>query len=138
MKRNFILLFLGLTLLLGGCSKWTPSAADEPLCHVVTGVSVTYQNGAVRLDRQYTDSEKMRAILNYLRIIHPYGRPEEDPEQVEGSQFSIVLSYSDGGQKTYLQKADKYMRIDDGQWQRIDPNRALQLGELVGQMASDL
>lgn len=138
MKKKCILLVLGLALLLSGCSRWTPSAADEPLYRVVTGVSVTYENDAVRIVRQYTDSEKMRAILNYLRLIHPYGRPAEDPEQVEGSLFSIVLSYSDGGQKTYLQKADRFMRVDNGEWKRIDPNQALQLGELVGQMAGDL
>ena len=138
MKRKILLLILGLALLLSGCSKWTPSAVDKPLCRVVTGVSVTYENGTIHAQRQYTDADKMQAVLNYLRLIDPYGTPQEDPEQVDGSIFHITLSYSDGCQKTYLQKADRFMRVDGGKWQRINPELAAQLSEIVGQMTSDL
>lgn len=138
MNRKLFALFLTLAFLLCGCGRWTPSAVDEPLCRVVTGVSVTYENGAIHTQRQYTDAQKMQAVLNYLRIINPYGKPEEDPEHVDGSLFRIILSYSDGCQKTYLQKADRFMMVEGGQWKRIDPDQAAQLSEIVGQLASDL
>lgn len=138
MKTKVIALLLLPALLLSGCSRWSSGPADEPQCRVVTGVAVTYENGSMHAQRQYTEAEKMRAILNYLRLIDPYGTPDEDPNQVEGSLFRIILSYSDGCQKVYLQKADRFMMVDGGQWKRINPEQATLLSEIIGQMPSDL
>ena len=79
----------------------------------------------------------MRAILNYLRWIDPYGKPEEDPEKVSGSDFQIVVTYSDGCQKTYIQKADRFLLEDGYGWRRIDPARAVTLSQILGKMQSD-
>ena len=104
---------------------------------VVTDITVTCQNGPIRINRHYTAAEKVRAILNYLRWIDPYGNPSEDPDALEGNLFQIIMRFSDGSEKIYLQKADRYMRIDGQNWQTIDPQKALTLSQIVGQMASD-
>ena len=136
-SRGIVALLMLLCLLMGGCSRHGDLPSEPPQCRVVTGIRVTFEDGPLKMERHYTASEKMRAILNYLRWIDPYGRPEEDPETVSGGSFQIVLTYSDGCEKTYVQKADRYLMEDGQDWKRIDPTRALTLSQMLGQMASD-
>ena len=75
--------------------------------------------------------------MTYLRLLDPYGTPEENPEEAAGSDIHIILSYSDGFQKTYRQVGDRYMMEDGGKWQKIDPAKAEELGEILGQLESD-
>ena len=135
MKKSVIIICL-LAAILFGCSNRSndPTAAA---CRVVTSISITYDNGPIHLQREYTHTEKMRAILHYLRWIDPYGTPQEDPEAAEGSLFRIVVRCDNGSEKVYLQKADRYMRTGNGQWLKIDPNNALTLSKMIGEMESD-
>ena len=118
-----------------GCNRQGGSESS-PL-RVVTAVSVFYSNGPINAQRHYTSDAKMQKILDYLRLINPYGTPDEDPETAVGSDFHIVLSYSDGYQKFYRQKSDRYLQNTDGRWQKIDPTKAEELARLVGQLESD-
>ena len=134
MKKTICIICLMLSMLLSGCRGQDPA---QSVSRVVTDITVTCSNGPVTFQRHYTSSEKMRAILNYLRWIDPYGIPKEDPEQIEGSLFHIVMRFSDGSEKVYLQKADRYMQIDGANWMAIDPQKALTLSQMVGEMKSD-
>ena len=98
---------------------------------------ITYENGPIHIQREYSHTEKMRAILHYLRWIDPYGTPEEDPEAAEGSLYKIIVRCANGTEKVYLQKADRFMRIGGGQWLKINPNNALTLSKMIGEMDSD-
>lgn len=142
MKRSYryrlFAVLLAASLLFGGCSHCGSEALPAPECRVVTGIRVTFDNGPIHAERHYTASSKMRAVLNYLRWIDPYGAPQEDPETVTGSSFHIVLSYSDGCEKMYLQKADRFMQTDGGIWKTIDPKKAQTLSQILGQMESDV
>ena len=122
--------------LVGGCMHFVTRPAEAPV-RVVTHINITYENGNIHTQRHYQDATKMTQVLNYLRLIDPYGRPAVDPEIVGGSQFYIELAYSDGTNKVYRQKADRYMQIDGGDWKIIDPARAEELSLLLGQMESD-
>ncbi len=136
-KSAFFICLLGAILsLLVGCSNRSDDPT-EAACRVVTGISITYDNGPIHIEREYSHTEKLRAILHYLRWIDPYGTPEENPESVEGSLFRIVVRCDNGTEKIYLQKADRYMRIGDGQWLNINPNNALTLSKMIGAMESD-
>ena len=122
--------------LVGGCMHFVTKTEQAPV-RVVTHINITYDNGSIHTQRHYEDAGKMKQVLNYLRLIDPYGRPAVDPEMVGGSQFYIELAYSDGSSKIYRQKADRYMQIDGGDWKTIDPARAEELSLLLGQMESD-
>lgn len=138
-QKKFVLilaLFLIFILPFSGCSSHSSDRVNKPL-RVVTQVDISFQNGPIQARRHYSSSEKMSVILNYLRLVNPYGTPSEDPENADGSLFRIQLTYSDGSSKVYLQKSDRYMRIDDGPWKSVDPNRASGLSELLGKMQSD-
>ena len=125
-------LFLGLTT---GCNRI--SSSDPTPLRIVTAVTVIYENGPINTQRHYTTDSKMQQILDYLRLIKPYGAPEEDPETAVGSNFYIVLSYSDGFQKYYRQKGDRFLQDTDGRWKKIDPAKAEELSRIVGQLESD-
>ncbi len=127
-----VLLILALT----GCDRQAAPAEPESF-RVVTGIAVTYENGPLQARRYYSESEKMRVILHYLRWIDPYGQPEVDPETVSGSSIRIELTYSDGKRKTYLQKADRYLLEEGKSWKKINPEYALDLSRMLGMMDSD-
>ena len=135
--KNFCICSMPLFLLfLSGCCHilWEKDAATY---RIVTQVNVTYRNGALETQRQFFEEANIRQILGYLRIADPYGKPREDPEQAQGRHFDITLVYSDGSQRLYQQRADRYMRIDGGPWKEIDPQRALILSGLLGMMSGD-
>ena len=133
--KKFIAILSLMAMLLSGCSRKAEELPDQ--CRVVTGVQVTFDNGPLHAQRQYTTSSKVRAILNYLRWLDPYGLPEEDLETVTGSSFRIILQFSDGCEKQYVQKADRFLLEDGKAWRRIDPARAQTLSQILGKMASD-
>ena len=135
MRKLFILILLT-ALLCAGCGRREP-IATVPTHRVVTGIDITFQNGPLYARRIYTNAEKMSAILHYLRFIDPYGTPQEPPETVTGSDFYIVLSFSDGGQRLYRQHADRYMQVDGGEWKTIDTKKAIELSRIVSFMRSD-
>ena len=136
MKKSVCLfcLLAVLFFFLWGCRNQNSIQNSSP---VVTRIAITCENGPVKTQRTYTTSSKMRAILNYLRWIDPYGEPQIDPEQVAGNLFRIVMVFSDGSEKVYLQKADRYMQIDGAPWKNVDPQKALTLSRILGQMKSD-
>lgn len=138
LTKGLCLIFVIVLLcsLVGGCMHFVIRTEPAPV-RVVTYIDITYENGTIQTQRHYEDAGKMKQVLNYLRLIDPYGRPAVDPEIVGGSHFHIELAYSDGSSKVYRQKADRYMQIDGGDWKTIDPTRAEELSLLLGQMESD-
>ena len=134
--KKAVLFCLCFCMLLGGCGRRV-NDAEPPKCRVVTGVDVTFENSPFRMQWHYNTSAKMRAILNYLRWLDPYGKPEQNPEKIAGNYFEIIVSYSDGCSKTYVQKADQFFWEDGQGWKRIDPKRAITLSQILGKMQSD-
>ena len=137
MKKSKYFFCLMLAVLSAALCCCRSKEQPQPVNRAITDITITYHSGPIQARLQYTAPEKMRAILNYLRWISPYGKPAEDPEQVEGHLFQIAVAFSDGRQKVYLQKADRYMRIDGAGWMTIDPEKALTLNKIVAEMKSD-
>jgi len=138
--KNIITVIITVILLLcvtTGCNRH-PGDSGLSNFRVVTAVTVYYDNGPINTQRHYTTDSKMQQILDYLRLINPYGAPDEDPETAVGSDFYIVLSYSDGFQKFYRQKGDRFLQGTDGLWKKIDPEKAAELSKIVGQLESDI
>ena len=132
MRRIFALVVL-LATALAGCGQTTQVGVRPRL---VTKVTADYKSGAIELHRQYTDEEKMRAVLNYLRCLEPYGDVSEE-DITAGSEVKIVLTYSDGTTKTYDQRADQFLRTGNGAWQNIRSEQGSELPLLLGLMESD-
>ena len=125
-----------LPLMLTGCCRilWQK---DRVPYRIITQVRIVYHNENLETQRDFYREENIRHILDYLRYVDPYGIPREDPEQATGRIFYITLIYSDGSGCIYEQRADQYLRVDGGEWKRIDPQKALYLSGLFSMMPSD-
>jgi hypothetical protein len=126
--------WLFLLFLVGCCPI---DQADTVPYRIVTQVDVIYENGVMQLHRQFFQEESIRPILDYLRFVDPYGTPREDPEQLADRNYDITLTYSDGSRFRYQQRADRFLRVGDGPWKCIDPQRALYLSGIMGMMSDE-
>ena len=124
-----------LVLFLSGCCN--PNRAESTPYRVISQIRVSYENGPLQAKRTFINSEKIQRIVGYLRYIDPYGTPDENPEKVSGSNFVITLDYSDGSHKTYHQRADRFMRVDNGPWKRVESQKAIELSRILGTLPSD-
>lgn len=128
MKR--IAVIICICCLLGGCSK------KAPVCRVVTGIDVEYQHSGGTIRRVYTQNDSISSLLNYLRLLRPYG--PVIPGETKNATCRIVLQYSDGPDTVYFQRGYDYLQKDDGHWQKIDKERAVLLYPLLLLMPSDV
>ena len=128
-----IMMILLICMILCGCTNQETPAQSQP--KVVIQITAQYSSGVIRLQRSYTDSEKMRSVLNYFRCLSPYGSVE-DPQSTE-SDIVVTVYFSDGSNKTYEQRDNTYLRQNDGSWQYIDPEKGQELALILGLMESD-
>lgn len=116
MAKTGKLWFLALLMLL--CAGPVRATAED---HVVTQVQVRYRQSGRQLTREYTQSSKMEAVLNYLRLCEYAGMPADDPEQHMGNRCRITVSLAGGGQHVYCLHADRYLSRDFRPWEQVDP-----------------
>ena len=127
----FIMLCLALAVMCG-CQK-----VKRPLCRVVTQVDIACDHDGLPIRRHYTETEKMEAVLLYLRLLRPSGAPITDPDTIEADMYEITVSLSDGQQRIYRQKDHRYFRDALNGWQNIAPERAAGLYSLMRHYESD-
>ena len=137
MKKLIFLIFVLMTIFVfPACGNYDPRPSPSAP-ETVIKVTVSYQSPQESFLREYVASPKMRAILNYLRWVDPYGKPETDPETARGGLYRITLHLSGDTESIYLQKADQFMQVDGGPWLTIDPDRAKTLRQILTEMESD-
>lgn len=129
MKRTVILLIV--CVLLCGCKK----EEKVPEHRVVTGVQVEYHQGERVLRRSYHKTENVQFMLNYLRILKPFG--PVIPEEGSADSCQITLQYSHGPDSVYLQRGNSYLCRNGGDWESIDKTRATLLYPMLLLLPSD-
>ena len=129
MKRTVLLLIL--CGLLWGCEK----KEDSPVHRVVTGVEVEYRQGDKVLNRSYTKMESVQSVLNYLRILKPFGPVIPTEKSIDGCR--ITVHFSHGPDTVYLQQGNSYLCCNGGDWESIDSNRATLLYPMLLLLPSD-
>ena len=135
MKKGWKIVAAALAILvMFGCSM----KKREPLVTVVERIEVVGNYQGEALQRVYTQSHKMSAVLNYLRWLRPQHKADCDPEMIPGDEYIITLHLSDGTIETYYQKTNGYLRKDSGRWENIDPSKGETLYEILSQMAGDI
>lgn len=98
---------------------------------LVTKISVTDSTGLTRI---YTEPRKMEVILYYLRALEPSGKAKTDPERILGQSYRICVSFSDGQQTIYRQRANRFLSRDSHPWQNINFKKAAYLQTLLEAM----
>ena len=127
-KIAWLLIF---ALLLGGCSL----SQKQSDYRVVTGIQVQYNQQDSTIERTYTKSASIQSVLTYLRLLRPFG--PVIPEEETSSTCQITLQYSQGPDSVYLQKGQRYLRKDDGDWENINNSYASLLFPLLLLLPSD-
>ena len=137
-RKNIVFLITLLMIALCGCSSQPTPMDAAPPPRFVTQVDVVCQNGPQSLTRQYTSPEKIGSMLLYLRLLHPIGNADTDPELLTGNIFKITVHLSDGKQHVYYQQSDRYLSKDLQPWQQIEEKYADNLEPLLQSMSSDV
>ena len=122
-------------LFLCACNR-RPDAVQEPIV-LVTAVDIRYNYKNTQLNRTYTNSDKMDVILYYLYGLEPYGKPDEDPEQIRNDCCHITVHLSNGRSRIYRQQGSRYLSVDFSPWKNISPTRAAVLHHLLRHIESD-
>ena len=116
-----------------GC---TPKSS-APATIVVSSIFVSYPDNGVQIRHRYTTQHKMRQILNHIRLLGQKYTPILDPDTLRSTVFEIRLSFSDGSQRIYHTRSDRYIRTNNGPWQQTDPQRLQALNELLLSLPED-
>ena len=132
---KFLFLTCFAAFFLFGCQK---QDQPRPRCRVVTQIDIVCQDQEQTVQRHYTDEEKMRAVLLYLRLLR-VGRPAEiDPDTITADVYQITVHLSDGTQKVYSLKDHRFFKKETGGWLSIPPQQAADLYRLIWFYDSDL
>ncbi len=126
--------FFLIVFMIPGCRG---SDASNTVFRTVTQIDVVCTRENETLYRTYHTPKKLEAILLYLRLLSPYGRAEVDPEALEGDIFDITVHFSDGRQRIYRQRSDRFVSKDFAPWQNIDTDHAQKLYPLLLLMPGD-
>ena len=127
MKKLIVILLL---LLLTGC-KAPVTQPNTP--RLVTRVRIQTED----FTREYTDTEKITAVLDYLRFLPKYNPSVLNPDWVKSRGISIELTYLTGKNRTYVQKGVFYLSQDKEPFRPIDPDSARALIRLLETYPSD-
>lgn len=134
MVRKIIaaVLAVGILGMCGGCLR------KKPGVRVVEQISVRWAENGVDVCRIHDDPEEMHLILNKLRTLGQRYSPDIDPELLDTPIVTVALIYSDGTQRLYQIKPDRYVRIGEASWQQADPGRITALRLLLLSLPGDL
>lgn len=130
--KKICCLIIALACLLAGCVKSAPRPAS-----VVTKITVSTSLDRDTPIRVYSDSGKMKKLLDYLRLLDRRTVSEHDAQSVEGITWLITLHRSDGSITVYRHKAWRCLYSPRSGWQKIYPREAQRLALLLAAMPSD-
>lgn len=130
------ILLLSFIFLFAGCGRQeTPQ--QNPLPRIVSRVEISRKAADGESVHNYTDSEKIRAILLYLRLLTPQGKPDIDPDRAQGPYYEITLYYGQAASKIYRQRGNKYLSVDAKPWTMVEPSQGKHIESILEKIPSD-
>lgn len=134
MKKGLLFVLAAATLLLSGCHRGTNISVQR---NVVTRIEIECEYQGYRFRRQYTSPEKMRLVLFYIRSVRSPFTVEPGEDAHTGSNLRITTVSADETTKTYHQMADRYFQEGRNGWEKIDPEKAAKLWDVILTTPSD-
>ena len=131
--KKIIALLLAISLL-GMCSG---CRRKRPGVRVVDQIAVQWENDGVPICHIYEDPEIMHLILNKVRTLGQLFSSDTDPEALKVPTVSLTLFYSDGAQRLYQIKPDRYVRVGQAPWQQASPKQVTSLRLLLLSLPTD-
>lgn len=138
MRKIKLMLILSILVCFVFSACHSQQLSQQNALPLVTSVDVTYDYGQKKLQRHYTDSDKMDVILFYLYDLVPHGQADEDPERLQGDSCRITVRLSNGEMHIYRQQGSRYLSVDFHPWQKISEAKGSLLYHLVNHIESDL
>lgn len=131
--RKFIavILIVGVLGMFGGCWR------SEKSVRFVEEISVQWNENNSDIRQVFRHPDKLRLILNKVRTLGQRYSVDTDPEALETPTIIMTMLYSDGEQKTYFFKPDRYVRIGDAPWQQASPKQITALRLLLQSLPGD-
>ena len=133
-KRLFFVVLAAGMLLWGGCHRSKDVSVQRS---VVTKIIVTCDDGQEQISRHYTSPEKMRPVLLYIRSVRSPFTIQPSEDALQGRSIHITTISADETTKVYTQRSDKYFQEGSGGWEKIDPEKAADLWDVLLSMPSD-
>ncbi len=130
------IIFLSFVFLFAGCGR-QENVQQSPAPRIVTRVEISRKAADGESLHNYTDSEKIRAILLYLRLLTPQGKPDIDPDRAQGPYYEITLYYGRDASKIYRQKGNKYLSVDAKPWALVEPDQGKHIESILKNIPSD-
>ena len=133
MKKLFVMIALFATILCG-CGKKNASTAPN----FVTQVDISCQQNGKNFSIHYTDSEKVEAVLLYLRLLKSGRLPKQAPPAQDNSIYEIHVRLSNGESRLYKQVDHRFIWRKKTGWNAIPAEQAAGLYTLLRHYPSDL
>ena len=127
-----VLLTMGILASCSGCSR------KQVGVRVVEQISVEWTEDGQTFHRIHGEPEKMHLILNRIRTLGQRFSTDVDPETLASPTVMMTVIYSDGAQRLYQIKPDRYIRIGHADWQQADPKKITSLRLLLLSLPGDL
>jgi hypothetical protein len=130
MRRWLILILIAVAL--SGCQMQQGSgeSVGRP---VIQRIEFTGDSGC----KIFTNEEKMRKILNKIRLLGQKFSPEVDPEDIPGEELSLCILRCDGTCQEYRFKDDQYVRQGKRAWQQTESRQLVALRLLLEELPAD-
>lgn len=132
MGKRILVLLLTAALLTGCGAKKDPEGL-----RVIYKITVTCHDGGSSTQQIYTTQPKIRLILNGIRTLGQQFSPAIDPETLSERTFHIDISFTDGTNRLYQTKGDRYIRTDQERWKQTDPKQLEKLNHLLLTLPGD-
>ena len=131
-KKFFLLCMIALL-----CTGCRPKDTADGSFPVVSEITVTCEQGGTLTRQVYTTQWKMRQILNSLRVLGQQSTPSIDPETLTERIYCITLYHTDGSQRIYQTRPDRFIRTERGPWKQADPKKVSELHLLLQHLPGD-
>ena len=105
---------------------------------VVKQISVHWMEDGNPVQRVHQNPEKMHLILNKFRTLGQQYSPNVNPDGLEDSVVTVRVLFSDGSERFYQVKPDRFIRSGQAPWQQADPKKVTALRLLLLSLPEDL
>jgi len=110
-----------------------PVQAASPPVRVVTQVEAVFQNRTYN----YSQPQKMAAVLTCLRLLKYQGTAKTNPEAFTGTSCRITVFLSNGHSHRYYVRSGGYLSKDHKPWILVDTDQVERLYDCLEKLPPD-
>ena len=98
---------------------------------LVEKVCVQWEEDGQTVCREHENPETIQLILNQVRTLGQRFSSQTNPDTLNTPTVTVKLLFSDGSEKQYQLKSDRYVRVGQAPWQQVNPQKVASLQLLL-------